>query len=122
MDTKVYSVIETAVSRALAKGFRSTTYYSAVEEDVHKCVPEAMSVDTVAVKLVDAPSFTVHDAKFFKLGVDKNSLDKTMMKKRFARLAEAVELKEVNVADVIPTRRIGAARSQAPRQTYPTVR
>lgn len=66
------------VSRALTKGFRSATVYSAVEEAVHKCVPELPSVLAVHTKLVNDLTFTVPVATFVKHEVKKNLLIRTI--------------------------------------------
>lgn len=64
-------MIQTEVKRALAKDFESAAFYSAVEQAVQRCVPEPLSVDTVATGMVDAPSFTVPVAKLVKHEVEK---------------------------------------------------
>lgn len=50
--TKVVLVFLIVVSRSLGKGFRSTVFYSAVEEAVNKYVPRPPSVEAVDAKLV----------------------------------------------------------------------
>lgn len=49
-DAKKISVIKTVVSRALVKGNRSATFYSAVKESVEKNVREPLILDEVAAK------------------------------------------------------------------------
>lgn len=49
-DAKVVSMIQNVVSRALAEGFRSATFYSAVIEAVEKNDPDPLNVDTVAAQ------------------------------------------------------------------------
>lgn len=66
------------------------------------------------VKLFEAPTLTVLVAKFVKHKVEKNALDKTKMKKRFVKLAEAFANKDIKVEDGIPTISIDAARSLNP--------
>lgn len=75
-DTKVASVIQRVVSRALAECCRVATFYSAAEDTAHKYVPEPPSGDIVAVKLFDASSITVPVAKFVKHELEKNFFDK----------------------------------------------
>lgn len=57
-----------------------------MEEAVQKRAPEPPSVDSVAAKLVDAPFSTVPVTEFLEQKVEKNSLDKKKMKRRFAKL------------------------------------
>lgn len=57
-DTKVVSVMQTLFSRAMGKGSRSASFYSAVEEELQNCAPEPLRVDTVAAKLIDAPLYS----------------------------------------------------------------
>lgn len=54
-DKKVVFVVQTVVSRALAKGFLSGAFYSAVEQAVHKCVPNHTSTDAAVAKLAGNP-------------------------------------------------------------------
>lgn len=49
-NSEVISVIQTEVSRALAKGFLSAALYFTVEEAVLKCVPVVSSVDADVAK------------------------------------------------------------------------
>lgn len=90
----------------MAKGFPSATSYSALEEAVFKCVAKPLSGAAVASKLVDALSFAVPVAKYVKQEVEKNSVDKAEMEKRFVKLAEAADEKKHYVEDGVPTRRI----------------
>lgn len=94
------------ISRALVKSFPCADFYSAVQEAAHKRVPEPRSLDTVAAKLIGAPSFTVPVTKFVKQEVEKNSVDNTKKGKRFVKLAEAVEEQKIKVEDEIATRNI----------------
>lgn len=71
-------------------------------------------VDAVAAKLVDAPSFSVHLTKFVKQEVETNTLHKAKTKKRFLKLAKAVEEKKIKVEGGIPKLRIDTARSPKP--------
>lgn len=72
-NRKVIHVMQTVVSRALAKGFWSADFYTSVQEARHKFVTEPLTVDTLAAKLVIAPSFTVPVANFVKHEVKKKS-------------------------------------------------
>lgn len=85
-----------------------------MEEAVHKRVPESPSVDAVATELVDAPSFIVPAAKYFKHEVDDNSLNKAMIEKRFVKPAEAVEEKKIMIEEGIPTKRTESVRFPSP--------
>lgn len=89
--TKVISVIQTALSRALAKNVRSATFYSVVQEAVHECLAESKSVAAVTTRVIDAPAFTVLVDKLAKHEVEKGSSHKTKMEKRFDKLVEAVD-------------------------------
>lgn len=75
----VVSFFQKVVNRALAKGFQGAAFYSAVEEEVHRCVPEASRAETLATNPVDAPFFTGPIARFVKHAVSKNFLDKAEM-------------------------------------------
>lgn len=79
LDTKVISLIPTAVNRALARGFRSATFYAVVEEVVHECVPKPRMIDAVARKRVNSPFFTVPVAKLVKHEVQNNFFNKVKM-------------------------------------------
>lgn len=57
-------------------------------------------------KPVDAPSSTVPVAKFVKNEVEKNSLDREGIVKRFADLVDAAKKKKINVEDGIRKRTI----------------
>lgn len=104
-------MIQTVVTRALAKGFRSAGFYSEVANAVHNCVSEPPSVDVVSAKLVDSHSFTVPPETFVKQEVEKNSLDKSKMERRFVKIGEVVEEKNNKVENQIPTKRVDTARS-----------
>lgn len=70
------SVVQTANNRALAKGLRSTFYYSEMKETVHKRVPKPSSLGTVAQSLDDAPSRFKLVGNFVKHEAEKDLLDK----------------------------------------------
>lgn len=80
-----------------------------MEVAVHMPVPEPTSVDGIATKLVDAPSFTVPLPIIVKHEVEENSFDKAKMKERFVKLAYAVEEMEIKI-DRIPTKIIDSVR------------
>lgn len=109
-DKKVISVIPTAVNGALANGFRSVAFYSAVQQAIHKCEPKHPSVDAGAAKLVDSLSFTVASAEMFQHEIEKSSLDKAKIEKRFVLLAEAVREEMIKTGDGNLTRKIDPAR------------
>lgn len=112
-------MMQTDLNRSLAKGFWSATYYLAVEDAVHNGMPEPWSVNKVAAKLADCPSVLVPVAKFIKHEIEKNSLDKAKMARRFVKLSEAVKEKKLKTEDRIPTRTIDSAWSPVPLPTYP---
>lgn len=80
-DTKMISEIRTVVNRALVKSFWSANLYSSVQDAVHECIPEPMSVDTVVGRLVVDASVTVRVAKFLKLEVKRSSLGRPIRRK-----------------------------------------
>lgn len=61
------------------------------------------SVDAAATKLIDAPSFSVPVAEFIKHEIEKKSVDKSKMEKRFVKLAKAFEEQKIKIEDEIPT-------------------
>lgn len=103
--TKLVSMIQTVVSRALSKGFRNAPFYTTVDELLEECVSKPSGADAVVAKLLHAPSFTVPVAKFVGHEVEKNSINKAKMVDRFVKLAAEVEKRKVKVEDGISTRR-----------------
>lgn len=66
LNTKMISVIQAVVDRALVKHFPSDAFYSVLEEAVQKRVEDRTTVGGDAARLVDALSFTVSADKFVK--------------------------------------------------------
>lgn len=63
--------------------------------------------------MIDAPAFSVHVTKFIKEEIEKGSLDKAELDKRFNKTAEAVDEKKIKVEDMIRTKRIDSVRSRS---------
>lgn len=109
-DTKEISLMHIMASSSLGNDFRSAANYFVVEQAVQKCVLNHPSVDAAAAKLIDVPYLTIHMATFIKLEFEKISVDKARFKKRFPKLAKAVEKKKFKVEDGTSTIRINTAR------------
>lgn len=109
-DAKMIFVIRRAVNRVLAKGFRNTAVYSALEQTVQKGVAEPLIFDAVTTKLVDDVSFTVPVSNFVKHEVKKNFLDGANIEERFVKLAAAVKEKKIKVKGGVSTKRVDSAR------------
>lgn len=57
-DTKMISLIDKVVRRALPRGFQSAAYCSAVEETIRKRVSKSRSVEAEAIVLGNAPALS----------------------------------------------------------------
>lgn len=114
-DTKVISVTQTVVNRALAEGFRNAPFCSAVQQAVHKCLAGPQSTDAVPTRMIDAPVPAVPVARFIRTEVEKVFLDSTKMEELFSKLAETVAEKKIKIEDEILTKRIDWARFSSPQ-------
>lgn len=112
--TKVVSMLQTVVNRAVDKGFRSVAFYLTVEKAVHKSVPEPQSVDTVTTMLINSPAFTVLVVEFIKHKVEKSSVDKARIEEQPNKLSETVHDKQMKIEEGILTEKVDAARSLNP--------
>lgn len=107
-DTKVISVTQTVVNRALTEGLQSHTLHSAVTKAVHGCVAETKSLEAVATIMFIVSSLILHLAIFIKHEVEKGSLDKAEMEKRFNMLTKKVDEKKIMIEEKIPTKNYSA--------------
>lgn len=100
-DTKVISVIPTAVNKTVEKGFLSAVFHTKVKQAVHKSVSEPKTVYSVRTRMIDAHALTVPAGNSVKHEVDKISFEKSKMEKQFSKLGKAVNEKEGKGEDVI---------------------
>lgn len=108
------SAIHTVVYRALAKCFRSTFFYSAVQQAVNNCVTVPHSVDTVTTSMMNVSAFTVLVAKFIQHKSEKGFVEKAKIEDGFNKLTEAAAEKKIKMVDWIPTKDVDTARSPRP--------
>lgn len=93
-----------------------------MREAVDKHVPEPLSADAVAWKLVDAHSFTVQEAKFVKHKVEQKFVEKAKMVNRFLEVADAIEEKTIRQKTKFCQEELTSSDFQALRRKYPTIR
>lgn len=67
------------VNRAVAKSFRSASYYTEAEQAVQKCVSECQIVYAVKTRMMDSHVIPVSVEKFNKQEVEKNFFEKAKM-------------------------------------------
>lgn len=65
-DIMVMSVIRTVLNQSVAKGFPSSTFQTAMNRAVQKCMVVSYVVNDVPKSTIDAASSTVPVAKFVK--------------------------------------------------------
>lgn len=121
-DSKVVSVSQTVVSRALTEGFQSTAFYYSVQKAVQKSVAEHQNVDVILTGRIDAPAYTVQAPKSIKREVEKGFLEKTKIEESFNKLTEAVEEMKIRIEDGMEAGRLNCFDPQAHRRTYLTTK
>lgn len=90
----------------MVKALRGVSFYTVVKQAAQKWVSAPQSVAAVAIKMVDAPTFTIPVSMCIKQDVENNSLQKAKIKEQFNKLAEVAQVKNVKKKDRILTKKM----------------
>lgn len=79
-DIKLIFLIQIVRNRTLSKYFSSAAFYSTVQENNHKYLAEAQSIDADMTRMINDTDFTVAVANLVRNEVEKGSIVKSKMK------------------------------------------
>lgn len=96
------------------KRLQSAAFYFVVHKTVHKCVAKPQTVDVVARRMIDAPSFTALAAKLVHQWVYKGAVHSARTEEQFNGLTGSVEEKEKKIEDGIQSARKDSVQSTSP--------